>query len=133
MSFNELSKEDIELYKIDHKVRLKLGLPLRKLSSVIPFGYVEDSAHQTLLTPIDRDLQLLYEASTYVGEHTTASVVRWLNSKCKESKISIPGFNKLMKTRIPDSRINLTLKERFKVYDGLKGRFKETNPSEERV
>jgi len=123
MTFKNLSKEDSELYKIDHKVRMKLGLPINKISNSIPFGYKEDNEDSNLLIPIYKYLQLIYEASNLVKEHTKSSVVKWLNSECERSKISIPGFDLILKTRLPDSRITLPLKERYKVYDELKGRF----------
>lgn len=103
------------LEALDKNRQLLLGLPIRRTTSTIPFGYKlsEDGLY---IEPIDSELYALYKAYEYLRSSTLEDVCEWLY-KATGRKLTTAGFQKLIFYRRPVKELLLPLHERQRIYN----------------
>lgn len=84
--------------------RIMLGLPIKRWSSTIPYGYEIDPTNIQSLLPVQNYLVALLEAKKFLETCTTRDVAKWL-AAITGREISHTGLIKLIHTRCPDQRV----------------------------
>ena len=89
-----------KLSDLDRHRSMRLGLPVRRKSRSIPWGYVAHEKDPKLLEPVDSMFVLLVEAKKQLDDVTYKDIAEWLTSRTGV-KISNWGIQQVYETRMP--------------------------------
>jgi len=102
------------LVDLDRHRRMRLGLPIRKKSRGVPFGYRVSDTDASMLEPIDEQFQMLIEAKKQLASASYRDISDWLTVHSGR-RISHQAIQQLYTERMPFDEAALPREEREKL------------------
>jgi len=101
------------IQEMDRHKRFRLGLPIRRKSRKIPWGYIESEDDVMILEPVDKMFEMLVEAKKQLNNVSYKAIADWLVDRTGVP-ITCWGVPKLLENRSPFDEAALPREEREK-------------------
>lgn len=116
----EARKLGVQVYPhvraLQRHYRFRLGLPVVKATSTLPWGYYVDPDDEDVWLPDEKCIQALVKLKKYLPDTPFREAAAWITNETGE-RISYQGLQKLIEVRMPFDEAALPYEERMRMLE----------------